>query len=66
MRFASVGFDANWKAIVKHPTPAILDGYRLVVFTESRGKILLRVVKSNPRGRIQEVMLKEVGAEQPA
>lgn len=65
-RFAGVGYDANWKAIAKHPAPVIREDQRLVLFTQQRGSILLNVVKVNPRGRYQEVLLKEVTMEQPA
>lgn len=61
---AGTGFDANWRAIVSHARPVILDGDRLVWNHPDRGQIVLDVSKSNPRGRKQELFLRETGAEQ--
>lgn len=66
-RFSGAGFDANWRAIIHNPYPEVKDGFFIVTLDrKGNDKMLLRVTKAIQRGRLQDLALKEVGADQPS
>lgn len=71
-RFSGAGYDATWKAVGRN-YPSIKDGSRVLVYPgtvsdeappppEAVPSWTFEVVKALPRGRRQEILLKEVGA----
>lgn len=74
-RFSGAGYDANWKGAGRND-PLIPDGAQLVVYEGDVGKndappeagavrrLVFEVKKALPRGRFQEILLKEMESGQ--